>query len=83
MANCSNPQDWTVLPSGQGAGSVSCGIHRGWYKWNASNLLQIEWNGGRDEEPSSAMVQAAREACIAADSGDRRASKSGGLAAGG
>jgi hypothetical protein len=83
MANCSSPQDWTILPSGQGTGSVSCGPYHGWYKWNVSDLLQIEWSGGSDKEPSSPTVQAAREAIVVADRGDRRASKSGGLAAGG
>jgi len=83
MANCNSPQDWTVLPSGQGTGSVSCDRYRGWYKWNVSNLLQIEWRGGPDAEPSGATVQAAREAIVVADRGDQRAGKSGGLAAGG
>jgi len=80
MAIYSNPQNWTILPSGQGTGSVSCGAHRGSYKWNDSGMLQIEWI---DDEPPVDAVQAARAACASTDSGNHRAGKSGGLAAGG
>ena len=79
----SNPRDWTILPSGQGTGFVSCGTHRGWYKWNASNTLQITWTDGPREGPSIAVERAARAACAAVDAGDHQASKAGGLAAGG
>lgn len=80
MAIYSNPRNWTVLPSGQGTGSVSCGPHRGWYKRNEKGLLQIEWADG---VPPIEAIQAAREACASSDSTEHHAGKSGGLAAGG
>jgi hypothetical protein len=77
-----NPSDWTVLPSGQGAGSVSCGAYRGWYAKTSSGTVQITWTEVPEEGPPTAAERAAREACIRAD-GDDPASKSGRLDAGG
>jgi hypothetical protein len=54
MAIYSNPQNWTVLPSGQSSGSVSCGPNRGSYNWNTSGVLQIAWHDG---EPPVEAVQ--------------------------
>ncbi|MFE0757684.1 hypothetical protein ACFW16_27230 [Inquilinus sp. NPDC058860] len=82
MTKCQDPQDWTILPSGQGGGSVSCGAYRGWYKKNSQGAIQITWTGGPDEGPPTDVQRAANEACARADDG-RQASKSGRLDAGG
>lgn len=62
MANCRDPRDWTVLRSGDGTGSVTCGDYRGGYAGNSSGLMQITWTGGPEVGPSPAVGRAAYEA---------------------
>jgi hypothetical protein len=82
MANCSDPNDWTVLPTGHGTGSVSCGDLRGWYARNASGFIQITWTSGPDDGPSPEVHRAATAACEKADDG-HQTSKAGRIDAGG
>jgi hypothetical protein len=82
MADGCNPSDWTVLPSGQGTGSVSCGAYRGWYTKTSNGSIQIAWADMPENGPSIAAERTAREACARTD-GDDPASKSGRLDAGG
>jgi hypothetical protein len=81
MANCSEPINWTVLPTGHGTGSVTCGAYRGWYARNAHGLIQISWSEPGDT-PAPEVGRAAREACEKADSG-QQTSKAGRIDAGG
>ncbi len=82
MANCSDPSDWRVLPTGHGTGSVTCGSFRGWYARNASGLIQISWAGTPDDGAPPEVQRAAIEACEHEDSG-QQTSKAGRNDAGG
>jgi hypothetical protein len=82
MANCTDPSDWTVLPSGHGTGSVTCGAYRGWYARNASGPIQITWTGIPDDGPLPEIQRAATDACEKADDG-HQTSKAGRIDAGG
>ena len=81
MANCSDPNDWTVLPTGHGTGSLTCGIYSGWYTRNSQGLMQISWSEPNDAAASE-ILRAATEACEKADSG-QQTSKAGRFDAGG
>ncbi|MGK9168856.1 hypothetical protein KXR53_21255 [Inquilinus limosus] len=82
MAKCRDPQDWTVLPSGLGAGSVSCGPYRGSYKTNSRGVVQITWTDGPEEGPHAVAIErAANKACARAEEGQM--TKPGRLDAGG
>jgi len=76
MANCNVPDDWTVLPTGHGTGSVSCGDLRGWYTRNSHGLIQIDWTGAPEGGPSPDLHRAAIEACEQAD-GAQQTGKAG------
>ena len=76
MEHCSDPQDWTVFPTGHGTGSVTCGSYRGWYTRNSHGLVQITWTGGPQEGLLPDVLRAATAACEKAV-GDRRTSKAG------
>jgi len=82
MTDGRDPTDWTVLSTGKGTGSVTCGAYRGWYSKAAGGALQITWAGEPEEGPPMPVERAAREACIRTDGADP-ASKSGRLDAGG
>lgn len=82
MEHCTDWRDWTVLPTGHGTGSVTCGGHTGWYARNAIGLLQITWTGTPDDGASLETLRAATEACGKADSG-QQTSKAGHIDAGG
>ena len=81
MANSSDPNDWTVLPTGHGTGSVTCGIYRGWYARNSHGNIQISWSES-ENVPAPEVYRAATEACEMADS-EQQTSKAGRIDAGG
>ncbi len=82
MANCSAPDEWTVLPTGHGTGSVTCGDLRGWYTRNSHGLIQISWTGTPDGGATPEIQRAATAACEKADNG-QKTSKAGRIDAGG
>lgn len=82
MATCTDPRDWTVLRTGHGTGSVTCGEFRGWYARNSHGHIQITWTGGPEDGAPPEVHRAATAACEAADDG-RQTSKAGRLDAGG
>lgn len=82
MASCSDPNDWTVLPTGHATGSVACGAYRGWYARNSHGRMQITWTGTPDDGPSMEVLRAAIDACEKADS-SQQMSKAGRIDVGG